>query len=715
MVRYPDAQYETASLLSEAERQKLLVEWNGTAVESPRETLVELFEAQAASTPDLAAVIFGHEELNYASLNERANRLAHYLVRMGVGPESLVGIALEPSTETVVSVLAAMKAGAAYLPLDPHYPQARLEHMLSDAAPAVVIVKGQVPQIATGKIINLNGATLETQISSSPTHNPTDAERVSPLLPQHSAYVIYTSGSTGLPKGVVVTHAGLPALTEAQKRFNITQQSRVLQFASLNFDASLWEIVMALTCGATLVLIEGERSGALLLDTLVTHGVTHALLPLGVLATLEEFQGLPLECLINGGEALPESVVTRWSQDRRIFNAYGPTEATVYATASTALYGAEEAPPIGAPIRNTRVYVLNSYLELAPAGVIGELYIAGPRLARGYLKRPELTAERFIADPFGPSGTRMYRTGDLARWRSDGNLEFVGRADEQVKIRGFRIELGEIEAVLLQHPAVAQAAVIVREEQQAKRRLVGYVVRNENGQKSSGRILREYLRSRLPEYMVPWPILELERLPLTPNGKLDRRALARIVPEQRDERTYVAPRTPYEEVLAKIWAELLQVKQVGIHDNFFEIGGHSLLTLQLTSRIRLAFAIELPVSALFKAPTVARMAEHIESVKGQEQSQPSSILVAIQPNGSLAPFFCVHPVGGHVVCYMELAKQLGSEQPFYGLQSPPVDEAVGTTMSIEEMARLYCQEVLRVQRRRPLFAGWLVHGRMHCF
>jgi thioesterase domain-containing protein/acyl carrier protein len=306
----------------------------------------------------------------------------------------------------------------------------------------------------------------------------------------------------------------------------------------------------------------------------------------------------------------------------------------------------------------------------------------------------------------------MYRTGDLARWRSDGELEFIGRTDEQIKIRGFRIELGEIEAVLRGHPAVAQAAVMVRDDQHAERRLVGYVVRKENGEESSSRILREYLRSRLPEYMVPWTILEMESLPLTPNGKLDRHALARIVPKkQRDENTYIAPRMPEEEVLAKIWAELLQAEQVGIHDNFFEIGGHSLLTLQLISRIRLAFAIEMPVGALYAAPTVARMAEHIKSVKRQEREQSSSILVAIQPNGSLPSFFCVHPVGGQVVCYMELAKQLGPEQPFYGLQSPSVDEAVGTTVTIEEMARLYCQEVVRVQSEGPYFlGGWSMGG-----
>jgi len=617
MVRCPDARYETASLLSEAERQQLLIAWNGAAAGSPKETLVELFEAQAASTPEAAAIIFWHERLSYSRLNERANQLAHSLIRMKIGPECLVGIALEPSIDTVVSVLAVMKAGAAYLPLDPHYPQTRLEHMLSDGDPAVVIVKDHGLQMATGRIVNLDAAPLQTQISLSPTHNPTDAERIAPLLPQHPAYVIYTSGSTGLPKGVVVTHAGIPELTQAQKQFNITRRSRVLQFASLNFDASLWEIVMALTCGAALVMIEGERSGAPLLDTIATHGVTHALLPLGVLATLEEFQELPLECLINGGEPLPESVVERWSQGRRIFNAYGPTEATVYATVSFALCSAEEAPPIGAPIPNTRVYVLDSNLELVPVGAVGELYIAGPRLARGYLNRPELTAECFIADPFGPVGMRMYRTGDLARWRSDGNLEFVGRADEQIKMRGFRIELGEIEAVLQQHPAVAQAAVIARGEQQTERRLIGYVVRNGNSLEGGGSALREYLRSRLPEYMVPKVMMELESLPLTPNGKLDRRALARIVPkEQRDDKPYVAPRTPEEEALAKIWAELLQVEQVGIHDNFFELGGHSLLTLRLVSRIRSVFAVDVRASALFKAPTVARMAEHIEHVKG---------------------------------------------------------------------------------------------------
>ena len=720
----PDQSIAGLSLLTPAERKQLLVEWNSTAVEYPKETLVELFEQQADKTPEAVAVEHADQELTYAELNQKANQLAHYLQKFGVEPEVQVGICVERSLELVVSLLGVLKAGGAYLPLDFRYPKERLQWMLEDMQPTVLVTQSRLetllPPVA-GKIIKLDKDWEEISSNS--------GENLScEVSGDNLAYILYTSGSTGRPKATGIRHSSAAVLMHwAREVFSSEELNGMLASTSICFDLSVYEIFAPLSWGGKIIL----PGNVLELATMSAREQVKVVNTCpSIMQEILRIQGLPQSVVtVNlAGEALTMSLVQQLygiPSIKRVLNLYGPTEDTTYSTYKW--IKKEEAREkatvsIGKALTNTRMYVLDERMEPVPIGVAGELYLGGAGLARGYLNRPELTAERFVPDPFVQQkmadGERLYRTGDFVRWLPNGNLEFLGRLDDQVKIRGQRIELGEIEAVLLQHPAVAQAAVIARGEQQADRRLVGYVALNENGLEGGSRALREYLRSRLPEYMVPKVFMEMECLPLNPNGKLDRRALAKIAPkEQRDERTYVAPRTPEEEVLAKIWAELLQVEQVGIHDNFFELGGHSLLAMQQISRVRKIFGVELAVRELFETRTLAGLAGRIEekrvkvSVKGQEQSQPSSILVAIQPNGSLAPFFCVHPVGGHVVCYMELAKQLGSEQPFYGLQSPPVDEAVGTTMSIEEMARLYCQEVLRVQGEGPyLLGGWSMGG-----
>ncbi|MFL6248357.1 MAG: amino acid adenylation domain-containing protein, partial [Thermoanaerobaculia bacterium] len=613
----PDVPLRKLDILDVEERDTLLERFNEVAP-LPAENFVALFEAQAARQPDALAIVFGDEQLTYRELNERANRLAHDLIARGVGPESRVGIRMERSAAMIVAVLGVMKAGAAYLPLDPRLPAARLEQLLAEGAPAVVLTPchperesralGGGAALCTCLVPRIHpGPSTDARDDSNPAH---------PSSLQHPAYVIFTSGSTGTPKGVVVTHAGLGILARAvTEHFGLTPASRALQFASLNFDASIFEIASTLASGAALVLLrEDQRSGDPLRDAMVRHGVTHATLPPVVVATLGDVPSL--EGLIVAGDSCPGELVARWSCGRRMINAYGPTETTVCATMSAPLAG-NDAPPIGRPIPNTRVYVLDAALEPVPAGVAGELYVAGAGLARGYHGRPALSAERFVADPHAASpGTRMYRTGDLARWRADGTLEFLGRADQQVKLRGFRIELGEIEAALLANEDVAQAAVILREKQ-----LVAYVAGSADID-----ALRSELASRLPEYMVPSAFVKLDALPLNTSGKLDRAALP--APASQNE-SYRAPRNHAEEVLCTLFTELLGVDHPGIDDNFFTLGGDSIVSIQLVSRARKA-GLELTPRDVFQHQTVAALAA-VAKVPQAATWDPSDAIGDVMP------------------------------------------------------------------------------------
>ncbi|MER6085809.1 amino acid adenylation domain-containing protein, partial [Streptomyces sp. NPDC001833] len=619
----PRSRLADLSLLDDGDRRRILVERNDTAAPARPATVAELFAAQAARTPDAVAVVLGEHETTYADLDARANRLAHYLAGQGVGAETVVAVAMDRGPDLVVALLAILKAGGAYLPLDPGYPAERLSFMLADSRAAVLIGASEVlDELPVGRTrtIALDDPLVAAGLAGAPeTAPPSDAR------PENTAYVIYTSGSTGRPKGVVVPHTGVAGLVAAQaERFAVAECARVLQFASPSFDAAVSEILVTLCAGARLVLADAAEllPGAGLVEAVARHGVTHLTVPPAVLAVLDPRDLPTVTTLVTAGEALGEELVARWAPGRRFVNAYGPTETTVCATMSQPL-AAQDPADIGRPVHDTSVYVLDEYLRPVPDGVVGELYIAGSGLARGYLDRAGLTAGRFVAGPFGAAGERMYRTGDRVKWTAEGNLRFVGRADDQVKIRGFRIEPGEVGAVLAAHPEVSQAVAVVRADTTGGRRLVGYAVAagadHEPAQLAAS--LRAFAAYRLPEHMVPSAVVVLDALPLTANGKLDRSALP--APDQASgPGEGRAPANPREEILCQAFAEVLGLEAVGVDDDFFVLGGHSLLAVSLVENLRNR-GMSVSVKALFQTPTPAGLA--LEAQPTQPDVPPNLI------------------------------------------------------------------------------------------
>ncbi|MBL1100667.1 non-ribosomal peptide synthetase [Streptomyces coffeae] len=587
-------------ILPPAMRRRILTEWNDTAREAPLATLAELFEAAADRRPDAPAVVSADVELSYAELERRANRLAHRLIAQGVGPGRIVALVLPRSVEIVVAQLAVAKAGGAYLPVDPDYPAGRIAMMLQDAAPLVTLEGPDAVEVPDG-----------------PDHRPGEADRHGPVGPDDAAYVIYTSGSTGTPKGVVVTHRGLGGFAAAEaEHYQVRPGDRVLQYASPSFDASVLELCMSLPAGASLVVPEpGPLLGNHLARVLRERRITHTLIPPAALATLPPGteEELPaLRTLIVGGDACGAEPAARWAPHHRVINSYGPTEATVVATWSDPLTDEGTPPPIGRPVPGTRVYVLDRRLRPVPPGVPGELWISGPSLARGYLGRPGLTAERFVADPFGPPGSRMYRTGDLARYDATGRIHHLGRTDHQLTLHGYRIEAGEVETALCGHPALAEAVVTVREDEPGARRLVAHVVPAAGATAPDGAELRALLGRTLPGHMIPSAFAVLDRLPLTENGKTDRAALPAPAPAAAPAVRFVPPRTPTEEVVAEIWAEVLGVERVGAEDEFFALGGDSVRSLLIASRAKEAFGLELTPRDILTAHTVSGLADLVE-------------------------------------------------------------------------------------------------------
>jgi amino acid adenylation domain-containing protein len=620
IVANPKQRISELPILTDAETHRLLVEWNDTARDYPKDKCIhELFEAQVERSPDAVAVVFEKQKLTYRELNQRANQLARYLKKLGVGPEVLVAICVERSLETIVGLLGILKAGGAYVPLEPEYPKHRLAFMLEDTQAPVLLTRARVIESLPDQGVTVVCFDKDWQeIASQRTENP-DSESTSEDL----AYVIYTSGSTGQPKGAAVPHRAIVRLLFGASYARFDADQTFLQLAPFSFDASTFEIWGALLHGAKCVLFPGTVPSLIeLRDVLHKHRISTLWLTASLFNTvLDEAPEVlsAIRQLLIGGEALSIPHVRRALTElpqTEIINGYGPTESTTFACCYWIPRHLDElihSIPVGCPIANTEVYLLDEQRSLVPIGVPAQLYIGGDGLARGYLNRPELTAEKFIPNPFSDKpGSRLYRTGDLGRYLPDGTIEFLGRTDHQVKIRGFRVELGEIEAVLSQHQGVKEVAVVAREDTPEDKRLVAYVGPSQNSCPTPYE-LRSFLKQKLPEQMVPSAFVILDALPLTPNGKINRKALP--APDQNRpefEQSFVVPRTPVEKLLAEIWAEVLKVERVGIHDNFFDLGGHSVLATQVVSRLREAFHVDVLLRALFEAPTIAELALRIE-------------------------------------------------------------------------------------------------------
>lgn len=714
----PDRRIDSIEIIGAAERRLVLEQWNDTTTPIPHATIPELFAAQVARTPDLTAVEDEKQALSFRELDARASALAADLKAGGAGLETIVAVALPRSAALVTALLAILKTGSAYLPIDPGYASERTAYILEDASPRLLITDAptapSLPDTGVRKIMMDAVAPIETGTGVEPG-----------LRPDNLAYVMYTSGSTGRPKAVAVTHRGVVNMAlhhwpedHARDRISVT--------ASPGFDGSVSETWPALLRGGTLVVSEGHVSMAVIRKLIGQRGVTSVFMPTALFHQLadDDFDGLDgLELLETAGDVLSPVAVDRFRAvhpEPALLNAYGPTEATVWSTTYYVPAGNRfdgGSVPIGAPLANVRAYVLDAGLCPVPVGVPGELYLSGAGVARGYRGRPGQTATRFVACPFGPAGERMYRTGDVVRW-TDRGLDYVGRADEQVKIRGFRVEVGEVEAALAAHPLVAEAVVTAHAGQGFnEKQLVGYVVVKPNGGTDPDNgtdvaqlpsQLRRFVADRLPEFMVPAAVMVLGALPLTVNGKVDRRALP--APEFVSGAAYRAPRNPREGVLAALFAEVLKVERVGIDDGFFDLGGHSLSATRLAARIRAELGVDVPIRAVFDAPTVCELAEWLSQEHASDFVDPFATVLPLRVEGRKPPVWCVHPAGGVAWGYRGLAKHL-DDRPIYGLQARGVDGMAPFAESIPAMVDDYLEQIFAIQPEGPYFLlGWSFGG-----
>ena len=697
--------------LTAEERNQILIEWNNGKSDYPKDKCIhQLFEEQAARTPDSIALIFDRLRLTYGELNSRANQLAHHLRTLGVGPEVRVGICVERSVEMIVGILGILKAGGAYVPLDPAYPRERLAFMLEDSQAKVLLTQQKLA--ADINRYSLRMICLDTdrdQISRGITSDPEPVSSSDNL-----AYVIYTSGSTGQPKGVAIEHRATVAfLSWAISVFSPEKLKGVLASTSVCFDLSVYEIFAPLSCGGSMIMTES----LLHLPSLPAANEVSLINTVpSVITELLRSKGIPpsVRTINLAGEPLKTSLVRQlYELDtvKEVFDLYGPTEDTTYST--FVLRGTERAT-IGRPISNTQAYILDPRQNPVAIGVPGELHLGGAGLARGYLNRPELTAEKFIRNPFSSvPGERLYRTGDLARYLPTGEIEYLGRIDNQIKIRGLRIELGEIEAVISEDPGVRENVVIAREDHPGDKRLVAYIVLNQVPLTQTSE-LRSNLERKLPAYMVPSAFVELDRLPLTPNGKVDRKALP--PPDRTELRArFVAPRDEIESKLARLWERVLDTAPVGVTDSFFELGGNSLLAARMLSETNREFGKNLPLATLFGEATIEHLATLLRHSQDDELKGRWSSLVSIQPGGSKHPFFCVHGVGGNVLTYRALAQYLGPDQPLYGLQSAGLDGEQRPHTTVEAMAAHYIEAICDLQPEGPYFLGGLSFGGIVAF
>jgi len=712
IVANPQQRLSDLPLLTVAERHQLLVEWNQTQADYPSDHCIhQLFEAQVERTPDAIAVVYEDQQLTYQELNCRANQLAHYLQTLGVGPDELVGIYVERSVEMIVGLLGILKAGGAYVPLNSAYPEDRLTYLLVDAQVSVLVTKhdliSQLPAY-TGRVLTLDRDW--DAIARMAAENPSSSVQAHNL-----AYVIYTSGSTGQPKGVMVEHRSILnlawGLQQAIYSGYPNSPLRVSLNGPLAFDTSVKQIVQ-LFWGHTLEIVpEAFRlDGSALLNFLQQRQIdvldcTPSQLRLLLSAGLLDNDVVPA-CVLIGGEPIDESMWTTLLESEKIafFNLYGPTECTVDATIYN-LFVTGSKPAIGRPIINTQLYVLDRHLQPVPIGISGELFIGGEGVARGYLNRSDLTTEKFIPNPFSyQPGSRLYRTGDLVRYRPDGTIEYICRLDHQVKVRGFRIELGEIEAALSQHPAIAANVVIVREDIPGDKRLVAYLV-SHNRQQPTVEELRRFLKDYLPDYMLPSVFLWLDELPLTTNAKIDYRALP--VPKHLRppdlESKLVQPQTAIQLELTHLWRAILHLEQIGIHDDFFALGGDSLQAVSLLLQIEKVFNQKLPPAILFQPFTIAQLADMLTQ---KRQSEKIDCLIPIQPRGSQAPLFLIPGIFGYVMCFRQLASYLRSERPLYGFEHYSLQPQFFPHLRVEDLARRYLEEIEQVQPNGPyLLAG----------
>ncbi|MBE9186427.1 amino acid adenylation domain-containing protein [Microcoleus sp. LEGE 07076] len=729
IVANPNCLLQNLPILTAAEEQQLLVEWNNTQTNYPESACIhQLFAVQAEQTPDAVAVVFGEQQLTYKQLNCRANQLAHYLQTLGAGSEVLVGVCFDRSLDAIVSLLAVLKAGSAYLPLDPAYPKERLDFMLSDAQISVLLTQQHLIEKLPenqAKVVCLEAAREE--ISAQSETNPANLANAENL-----AYVMYTSGSTGKPKGVCVVHRSVVRLVKDTNYASLSAAEVFLQLAPISFDASTLEIWGALLNGAKLAIFPpGSPSLAELGEAIRLYNVTILWLTAGLFhlmvdERIEDLKGLGQ--LLAGGDVLSVPHVQKLLREApncKLINGYGPTENTTFTCCFTIAPDSQisNSVPIGRPIANTQVYILDPHLQPVPIGVPGELYAGGAGLARGYLNRPDLTAERFIPNPFinpekglenaeersvaSPNydANRLYKTGDLARYLPDGNIEYLGRTDNQVKIRGFRIEVAEIEAVLAAHPDIAQVAIAVQLDASGNKCLAAYAVPRP-GKILVAATLRSSLQQRLPDYMIPVGFAFLDTLPLNANGKVDRRALttqkwqsASVAP---DETIAVAPRDKLESQVTEIWQQVLGIDSIGVRDNFFEAGGHSLLAAQLLAEIEKVFGKKLPLSAIFQSPTVEQLADILRE---PEWSSPSPSMVVIQPGTASykPPLFCIHVLGRGLEFYRPLLNYLEPSQAILGLSTQIMDEKLAPPNRVEELAAYYIKEMQTFQPYGPYF------------
>ena len=707
VVRTPDQSISTSPILPEDEWRKISSEWNNTEKEYAPVCIHELFEAQVARAPDAVAVRDENVSITYIELNRRANQLARHLVSLGAAPETLIGVCMQRSVQAVVALLGILKAGAAYLPLDPIFPEERLAFTLEDSGAAILLTEAAL----TAKLPNLTARILCTDTDRAAIAQHSAEDLASPISPQSLAYTIYTSGSTGRPKGVEVTHQSVVNLLSSMAANpGLNSRDRLLAVTTFSFDIAGLEVFLPLVVGAQVILANKETAfdGSSLLKLASSSGATvMQATPVTWRLLLEAgWNGQPALKMLCGGEALSRELANQLAGCGEVWNMYGPTETTIWSAASRIMAGTGPVS-IGPPIQNTQFYILDRQNQPLPIGVPGELYIGGDGVARGYRNQPELTAKHFISNPFrDEAGARLYKTGDLARFLSDGSIEFLGRRDDQVKIRGFRIELGEIEAALARHPDLRTATVVVREQLTGEKRLVAFATLRGNSAPTP-KELRNFLKTKLPEYMMPSKFEFLSTLPLTPSGKIDRRALpaADGDPSPAGSQVFVAPRTGLEKKLARIWADVLKLDRVGIHDNFFDLGGYSLLAVKLLKSVERLSSVNVSLASLFRAPTIKELADLISAPHIQEGVAG---VIPIQPHGSKPPFFCI----GAGPLYRPLALRLGHDQPFLSLGTVKADiKALPEPFRLEDIAACLVRKLVSVQPTGPYFVGgWCYSG-----